>query len=230
MKQGKLYGVGVGPGDKELITLKALRILQESDIIMVPMMKNGEKTAFHIIEDYVKDKEIIECNMPMSKDFDILQKNYEIFSDEVEGYLKQGKDVAFITLGDPTVYSSYMQVNEIMGKRGYETEVIPGITSFCAAAARLNMSLCERNEALTILPSSYENVREGLHKSGTKVLMKANRAILEVRDIIREEGMLDKAVMVECCGMENEKIYKDLSELDDKTSYFSIIIVKEQED
>ena len=137
MKQGKLYGVGVGPGDKELITLKALRILQESDIIMVPMMKNGEKTAFHIIEDYVKDKEIIECNMPMSKDFDILQKNYEIISDEVEGYLKQGKDVAFITLGDPTVYSSYMQVNEIMGKRGYETEVIPGITSFCAAAARL---------------------------------------------------------------------------------------------
>lgn len=85
MKQGKLYGVGVGPGDKELITLKALRILQESDIIMVPMMKNGEKTAFHIIEDYVKDKEIIECNMPMSKDFDILQKNYEIISDEVEG-------------------------------------------------------------------------------------------------------------------------------------------------
>ena len=112
-------------------------------------------------------------------------------------------------------------------KRGYETEIIPGITSFCAAAARLNMSLCERDETLTILPSSYKNVREGLHTQGTKVLMKANRAIIEVRDILREEGMIDQAVMVECCGMENEKIYKDLNELDDRTSYFSIIIVKD---
>ena len=120
-----------------------------------------------------------------------------------------------------------MQVNEIILKRGYETELVPGITSFCATAARLNMSLCERSEALTIIPSSYENVREGLRANGNKVLMKAGKDILEIRDILKEEGMIDKAVMVECCGMENEKIYRDLNELEEKTSYFSLIIVKE---
>lgn len=227
MKKGKLYGVGVGPGDKELITLKALRVLRESDVIMVPVMRSGEKTAFGIVEEYIDGKEIVECRMPMTKDLKVLNENYEAICDNVSDYLDQGKNAAFITLGDPTVYSSYMQVNELMMKRGYETEIIPGITSFCAAAARLNMSLCERDETLTILPSSYKNVREGLHTQGTKVLMKANRAIIEVRDILREEGMIDQAVMVECCGMENEKIYKDLNELDDRTSYFSIIIVKD---
>ena len=120
-----------------------------------------------------------------------------------------------------------LDVNEIILKRGYETELVPGITSFCATAARLNMSLCERSEALTIIPSTYENVREGLRAKGNKVLMKAGKDILEIRDILKEEGMIDKAVMVECCGMENEKIYRDLNELEEKTSYFSLIVVKE---
>ena len=227
MSFGKLYGVGVGPGDKELVTLKAIRILNESDVIMAPVMKNGEKTALNIVEEHIKGKKVIDCSMPMTKDIQKLNENYEKISDTVEEYLKEGKQVAFITLGDPTVYSSYMQVNEIILKRGYETELVPGITSFCATAARLNMSLCERSEALTIIPSSYENVREGLKANGNKVLMKAGKDILEIRDILKEEGMIDKAVMVECCGMENEKIYRDLNELEEKTSYFSLIIVKE---
>ncbi len=228
MKIGKLYGVGVGPGDKELITLKALRILKEADVIAVPLMKSGERTAFQIIEDYVSDKEIMDCVMPMSKNFDELQKNYNKISDEVEKHLKNGKDVAFITLGDPTVYSTYMQINEIILNRGYETQLIPGITSFCAAAASLNMPLCTRDEPLIILPASYEDVKDGIKQKGTKVLMKANRAIFDVRDILREENLIDNSYLVECCGMENEKVYKDLNEIDEKTSYFSIIIVKDE--
>ncbi|MDO4301192.1 MAG: precorrin-2 C(20)-methyltransferase [Clostridia bacterium] len=226
--KGKLYGVGVGPGDKELITLKALRILKEADIIAVPQMKSGERTAFNIIEEYVKDKEIMNCYMPMSKNFDELQKNYNKIADIIEDKLNMGRNVAFITLGDPTVYSTYMQINSIILKRGYETELVPAVTSFCAASAKLNMSLCERDEPLIILPASYEGVREGLKLKGTKVLMKANRAVIEVRNILREENLIDKSVMVECCGMKNEKIYRNLNNLDEKSSYFSVIIVKDK--
>ncbi len=228
MGLGKLYGVGVGPGDKELVTVKALRILKEADTVMVPLMKNGEKTAYHIIEDYVEEKKVIECAMPMSKDFEALSRNYEALADSIEERLKAGNDIAFITLGDPTVYSTYMQLNEIITKRGYETEIIPGVPSFCAAAARLNMPLCERDEPLLVLPASYEKSRMGLHFPGTKVLMKANRAILKTRDILEEEGLLGQACMVERCGMEDEKVYRDLGGLEENSSYFSVIIVKDQ--
>ena len=225
--RGKLYGVGVGPGDKELVTVKALRILREADVIMAPKMKSGETTAYNIVEEYIREKTVIECVMPMSKDFEALSRNYEALADQIEEQLKDGKSVAFITLGDPTVYSTYMQLNEIIRKRGFETGIIPGITSFCAAAARLNMPLCERNEPLLILPASYEQSKESLHFPGTKVLMKANREILNTRDLLIEEGLIDHAVMVECCGMENEKIYYDMRELKEKSSYFSLVIVKE---
>lgn len=223
---GKLFGVGVGPGDKELITVKALRVLQEADVIMAPKMKSGETTAYNIIQEYVEGKPVMECTMPMSKDFEALAKNYEMLADGIEKELSQNKNVAFITLGDPTVYSTYMQLNTIIGKRGYETEIIPGITSFCAAAARLNMPLCERDEPLLILPASYEKTREMLNFPGTKVLMKASREILNTRDALVEEGLIDRAAMVECCGMENEKVYLDMRELEEKSSYFSLVIVK----
>lgn len=226
--QGKLYGVGVGPGDKELITVKALRVLQEADVIMVPKMKSGETTAYRIVEEYIRDKEVLECYMPMSKDIEALSRNYEKLADTIEAHLKKGDKVAVITLGDPTVYSTYMQLNAIILGRGYETEIIPGITSFCAAAARMNLALCERDEPLLILPASYEKSRESLHHPGTKVLMKANREILNTRDALIEEGLIDQAVMVECCGMENEKIYHDLRKLEEKSSYFSLVIIKDE--
>lgn len=89
------------------------------------------------------------------------------------------------------------------------------------------MSLCERDEPLVIIPASYDNVREGIRLNGTKVLMKSGRSVFDIRDILNEENLLDKSVMVERCGMENEKIYKNLNELDYKSNYFSVIIVKE---
>lgn len=229
MDKGIFYCVGVGPGDKELITIKALHALQRADIIAVPRMKNGESTAYGIVKDYIGGKDIINFHTPMSKDFAALDKNYANIAKTIAALLDSGKSVAFITLGDPGVYSTAMQVNADIAAMGYKTEVIPGITSFCAAAARLNISLCERDEPLVVLPASYSGTADDLRHKGTKVLMKAGRAIIDVKDMLAKEGMLDKASMVECCGMENEKIYKSLSEpsLSDTNSYFSIIIVKD---
>ena len=156
MDKAKLYGVGVGPGDRELITVKAVRVIKECGVITAPLMKNGGKTAYDIAAEYTMGKRFIELEMPMSKDFEELDKNYGAAADVIETELKAGNNVAFLTLGDPTVYSTYMRIDRIMRSRGYETEIIPGITSFCAAAARLNMALCERDEAMTVIPASYD--------------------------------------------------------------------------
>ena len=225
MKNGVLYGVGVGPGDKELVTVKALRVLKEADIVAVPVTKSGAAAAYEIVREHIEEKEIQKYYMPMTKDFDELERNYTEIADSVEAYLKEGKNVAFITLGDPSVYSTYMRINEIIRERGYHTELIAGITSFCAAAARLNISLCDRDEPLVILPASYD-IDEGLELEGTKVLMKANRAVLEVRDKLKERGLSGSAYLVEKCGMPGERVYRNIDELEDQTSYFSIIIVK----
>lgn len=227
MIKGKLYGVGVGPGDKELITLKALRVLRECDYVAVPLMKNGSKTAYDIVADYIEGKEILEFLMPMSKDLERLNKNYNKIADSLAELLDAGKNIAFITLGDVTVYSTYMQINRIMLERGYETELIPGITSFCAAAARLNTALCERDEPLIILPASYSKTAYMLDEYGTKVLMKASRSMPEVCEMLRNKGLMGNSAMVECCGMENERICRNLDEFDENSGYFSVVIVKE---
>lgn len=225
MDKAKLYGVGVGPGDRELITVKAVRVIKECGVIAAPLMKNGGKTAYDIAAEYTMGKRFIELEMPMSKDFEELDKNYGAAADVIETELKAGNNVAFLTLGDPTVYSTYMRIDRIMRSRGYETEIIPGITSFCAAAARLNMALCERDEAMTVIPASYD-IEKSLELKGTKILMKSSRAIDRVMEKLREKGMLERTVVVENCGMDNERIvYPANGEVPDK-GYFSIVFVK----
>lgn len=225
MDKSKLYGVGVGPGDKELITVKAVRIIMECDTIAVPLMKNGGKTAYDIAAEYTNGKKIIELKMPMSKNFEELEKNYGAAADVIEAELKAGNSVAFLTLGDPTVYSTYMRIDRIMRSRGYETEIIPGITSFCAAAARLNIALCERDEAMTVIPASYD-IEKSLELKGTKILMKSSRGIGGVIEKLREKGLLERSVVVENCGMKNERIVYPASGDVPDDGYFSIVLVK----
>ncbi len=226
MLRGKLYGVGVGPGDKELITLKALRVLREADIIASPVTKGGGRAAFDIIKDHVCGKEIIDFFMPMSRDYEELDRNYKEIADKIEELLSEGKNIAFITLGDVTIYSTYMRIDRLINERGFETELIPGIPSFCAAAARLDISLCERDEPLVILPAGCGTADELADMYGTKVYMKAGRGAAELVDTLREKGKLGDTVMVERCGMENERIIRDLNGFNENSSYFSLFIVK----
>ena len=227
MDKGKLYGVGVGPGDKELLTVKAIRIIREADIVASPVMKNGGRAAYDIAAPYLENKKIIEFTMPMTKNKDELEKNYSDIAEKLAELLDEGKNIAFITLGDVTVYSTYMQIDRLMKDRGYDTELVPGITSFCAAAARIGTALCERNEPLVIIPASYDISDRLMDLPGTKVFMKAGSSGLELRDMLRDNDIIDKAVMVERCGMEDERIVTDLNEMKGSGSYFSLFIVKE---
>lgn len=222
--RGKLFGVGVGPGDEKLLTILAVQTLENADIIVVPD-NGGEKTALKIVSNYIKDKPLLFVDMPMTRDEAILSNSHNKAAELICSNLDSGKNLAFITLGDPTIYSTYIYVHRIVLEKGYDASIINGITSFCATAAKLNISLCDKSEALHIIPSSYENVDKLLDLDGNKVLMKSGRSLCAVIDLLKRKMLLKNSKMVECCCMENEKIFHNLEDVND-SCYFSTIIVK----
>lgn len=228
MNKAILYGVGVGPGDPELLTLKAARILREADIVAVPDKGSGEKTALNIVKDQVEGKELLYCPTPMVRDKAVLEAAYTDIADRVCALLDAGKTVAFITLGDPTVYSTYLYVHKKVLSRGYEAVLIPGVPSFCAVAAKLGTSLCEGDERLLIIPASHV-VEDCLEVRANKVFMKAGRDIARLQEQLKAVGLLDRASMVANCGMEGEQIFPRFADMEDGTGYFSVVLVKDGE-
>lgn len=225
---GKLYGIGVGPGDPELLTLKAVRLIKECDVIAVPGKNKEETVAYKIVKQAVPEiteKECLEVDMPMTKDKEKLTQSHNAAFEKVSQVLDSGKSIAFLTLGDPCVYSTYIYVHKKIAQEGYDTEIVSGIPSFCAVSARLNQGLVERSEMLHVIPSSY-GIEEGMKLSGTRVLMKAGKKMEQVREQLKEMNV--QVSMVENCGMENEKIYQSVEEIPKEAGYYSLIIVKEE--
>ncbi|MCI8292108.1 MAG: precorrin-2 C(20)-methyltransferase [Hespellia sp.] len=246
---GIFYGVGVGPGDPELLTVKAVRVIESCGVLAVPISDDRLKepvliskregavgeyreflercAAYQIIRAAglcLEGKPVLYLPMPMKKERAILDQIHDRCAEIIGKLLAEGKVVACITIGDPTVYSTCVYMQKRILKLGYETCFIPGVPSFCAAAARMNMGLVEGSEELHVLPASYE-IEEGLELPGTKVLMKAGRKLAYVKEAVRGKGV--EIGMVENCGMEGERIYHAAEEIPEKTSYYSLMIVKE---
>lgn len=224
---GVLYGVGVGPGDPELMTLKAVRLIRENEIIAIPGTIPRESVAYKIAVQAVPElaeKTLLPLSMPMTHDRAEMNRNHDLAADSIEAYLKQGKHVVFLTLGDPTVYSTYLYVQKRIIARGYEAQLVSGITSFCAAAARANVPLVEWNEPLYVMPAVHK-LDQPLDQPGTYVLMKSGRKMDRVKELLRESGR--DVTMVENCGMENEHVYHGVDEIPDNAGYYSLIIAKE---
>lgn len=225
---GCLYGIGVGPGDPELMTIKAVKVLLACPVIAIPQEDKEHCMAYSIAVQAVPEignKKCICLPMPMTKDADILHKSHEKAAGLVAECLEGGEDVALLTLGDATVYSTYLYVHGRISDMGYETKIINGITSFCAAAARLNHALVNGGEELHIIPASY-HIEEALKLSGVKVLMKAGRQIGRVKELLRR-GEYDVR-MVENCGMSGERVYPCLEDIPDEAGYYSLIIVRDK--
>ncbi len=223
---GALYGVGVGPGDPELLTLKAVRIIKECDIIAIPAADKETCTAYGIVKQAVPDigdKEVLAVDMPMTKNKEKLEESHREGAHKIGEHLRKGLKIAFLTLGDPTVYSTYIYIHRRILAEGYTAEIISGVPSFCAAAARLKEGLAENAEQLHIIPGSY-SIEDALSLSGTKVLMKTGKKLGEVKE--RLKALKARAVMVENCGMEQEKVYGSLDEIPEEAGYYSLIIVK----
>lgn len=144
--------------------------------------------------------------------------------------LDQGKDVAFLTLGDPCIYSTYIYMHQRALQAGYQTEIVSGIPSFCAVSAQLNQGLVEKSQMLHIIPSTY-GIEQGLKLPGTKVLMKAGRKLKQVKEQLQSESSSEKqfqVAMIENCGMPEEQIYQDIPDIPDQAGYYTLMIVKEQ--
>ena len=225
---GKLYGVGVGPGDSELITLKALRVMKECQVIGIPGSDPTKSVAYDIAKGAypeIDNKEKLYLATPMTKDRTVVDKGYEKSAETIEKCLDEGKDVALLTLGDPTIYSTYIYIHRIVVSHGYQAEIINGIPSFCAVGAKLGDSLCDRDQKLHVIPASYQ-IEDALKLDGTKILMKAASKLSDVNEVLLQND--DEAFMIENCGMTDEKIYLDKKDFPDKGSYYSIIVVKDR--
>lgn len=227
MGKGKYYSVSVGPGDPENMTLKAVRILEKTGVIAVPQTASGQTMAFDIASKVVNfdGKEIVKVQFTMSRNPEVLKKSREEIADKLQTYLEQGFDVAMVNIGDVSIFSTAVYIGEILRARGYETSMIPGVTSFCASAAEAGISLVEGDESLTILSAGCD-LDDGLKIPGTKVIMKSGKQLESVIEKIKANNM--KAYMVCNCGLENQLVIDDIYkfEKDDAAGYFAVIIVK----
>ena len=226
--KGTAYGVGVGPGDPEYMTLKAIRLIKENDVIAVPGKVAKDAVAYKIAAAAVPElaeKELVPIYMPMVKDRELIDAEHKKAAKLVESYLDQGRNVVYITLGDSTIYCTFSYIQHYLEADGYPVELVAGIPSFCAAAARLNTPLTEWDEPLHVLPAVHK-LEDDLALGGNYVLMKSASQMSKVKDMLRRSGR--KAVMAENCTMENEKLYHSIDEIPDDAGYFSLIIAKEK--
>ncbi len=227
--KGKLYGIGTGPGDPELLTLKAINTLEKCDVIALPNSGNNEKAAFGIVEKYLTGKSLLECRFSMEKD-EAKRKGLRIkVADDICKVLEEGKNVGFITLGDPTVYSTYMYIHKLVMERGFATQIISGIPSFIAAAAALNTSLCEGNETLHIIPASdNKSIDELLALPGNKVIMKSGKSLNDVLLALGQKGLSEKVKIVMRCTMDGERVFNNADELQmaGGAEYFTVALIK----
>ena len=228
MEKGTLYGVSIGPGEPELITLKAMNIISNSKYIATPHTGTGDSLALSIVSQAIdlSDKEIMKLEFPMTKDKDILAKSHEEAASAIADVLDTGNDVAMLNLGDVTIYSTFAYTMDKLLEKDYNVEVIPGVTSFCASASKLKIGLTTMNEPLHIIPATGIDLREALQMPGSKVLMKIGKSMPKLIEVLKELNLENNVCAVENCGLENEKIYNNLDEFDGKMGYFTIVIVK----
>lgn len=226
--KGIAYGVGVGPGDPEYMTLKACRLIRENEIIALPGKVPQESVAYKIAVGAVPElaeKTLVPVDMPMVRDREKIDAQHRAAAKLFETYLDQGKNVVFLTLGDSTIYCTFSYIQHYLERDGYTVELVSGITSFCAAAARLGVSLTEWDEPLHILPAVHK-LETALDQPGNYVLMKSASKMAAVKELLRRSGR--KVSMVENCCMAGEKRYFSVDEIPDDAGYFSLIIAKEK--
>lgn len=228
----KFYGIGVGPGDPELLTLKAARILKEVDVLLLPdSQKRKENIAYEIAMEHINPQaKLISVEFPMVTDKEIINNAGKTAAKVVEQNIYAGKNVAFITLGDPSVYSTYSYLVKNLAP-DVEVETVPGITSFCAAAAMTNKPLVEGDEILAIIPATAPERRivSVLEASAGAVFMKVYNLKDKVLKLLQDDDRLESSVLVQRCGFEDCTVETDLpAALSGDKQYLSIILSRKE--
>ena len=227
-QKGILYGIGVGPGDPELLTLKAHRLINECDILAYPAPEVGEGLALEIVRPLLKNQtEFLPLRLPIAISPFPAQQAYDQAAKLLEVPLDIGKTVAVICEGDPFFYGSFMYLFERLSER-FMTEIIPGVSSPMAGAAVLKTPLVSRNEVLTILPGPLEetDLEQRLLNTDAAVIMKVGRHLPKIRRVLRHLRLEHCAHYVEHATMPNQQIIPIENLESQNVPYFSMILVR----
>lgn len=223
---GTLYGLGIGPGDPELITLKALRLLQAAPVLAYPAPEEADSLVRAIVADHLPGGQTeIVLRMPMVAARFPAQEVYDRAAEEIGGHLAAGRDVAALCEGDPFFYGSFMYLFGRIAER-FPVEVVPGVSSLTACAAVLGAPLAARNDVLTVIPATLDEhvLAELLRDAEAAAIVKVGRHLQKVRKVLRILGLLDRARYVERATMDEQRILP-LRDLDaDSAPYFSMIL------
>lgn len=223
---GTLYGVGLGPGDPDLMTVKAQRLIAGAKVIAYPTLAGGSSFARAIAADLIAgDAHEIVMDVPMTVERAPAQAAYDIGAKDIAAALDAGHDVICLCEGDPFFYGSFMYIFARLAD-AYDVEIVPGVTSITACAARAKMPLAARNERLTILPGPLpaEELRERIAGAESVAIMKVGRHLSKIRDVIADLGLADQAVYIERASLPEEVICP-LSDAPEKAPYFSMILL-----
>ena len=231
---GSFYGVGVGPGDPELLTIKAQKTLQKVPVISFTQLDDGKESyALSVVRGVLEaaKPEFLAITIPSDDETPVSPQTWTDAAAEIAGHLSQGKDVAFITEGDPMLYSEFFQVLGSVQSvvPDLEFAVIPGVSSVMAAAASSGMPLVTHGQRLTILPKVYgiDDLREAITNSDTTVLMEVNRDLLEALANLEKLGLAGKATYVRQASTSRENVVEDISKLEaEDLDYFSLLIIR----
>lgn len=227
---GTLFGVGVGPGDPELLTLKAVRVLQATPVIAVPCARqDGDSYALQIVDELLHPEQlVIKLHFPMVRDLAIRRQHRQRAAETLVAHLAEGRNVAFLTEGDPLLYSTFGHVLGYL-PNATPVEIVPGISSIQAAAAQAHLPLVQGDQRLAILPATVENLDwlpsiVGLFD--TIVLLKLHRTFDRVLHTLDALGMSEKAVLVEhsshCLG----RVVRDIRSLPEgQPHYLSLLVL-----
>ncbi|KAF6245999.1 precorrin-2 C(20)-methyltransferase [Nitrosopumilus sp. b2] len=235
-----LIGIGVGPGDPELLTVKAVKAIQNADIIMCPASKEDRPSiAFSVVDSIIdksKNQEIVKLIFPMTKDKDVLEETWKKNAKIMAQTVQSGKNVVYLTVGDPFLYSTWIYMHKDLTEKYPEMkiEVIPGIVSMFTFASKVGVSIAEGAEKVAIIPSCYDlsSVKEIAKNSESMIFLKDGRYFDQVINVLKESGFPDNSIFAigQDLGTENEIIRKmTLGEVNDDTlttKYFSILVVK----
>ena len=231
---GIFYGIGVGPGDPELLTVKAIKAIEKVDVLIAPKTeKKDGSVALTVAKPYLKkDVEIVYQVFPMVKGFaENSTDAWESNKQEILELLRAGKNVAFLTIGDPMFYSTYIYVFRLLENEGVEIQTIPGIPAFAAIGSQLGYPIVEGDDVLSIIPAtaSPEKVEKAMQAADNVVLMKVYKNFEEVADMLDKNEMAEQAVLVSRAGLDDEKIiYNVLAHNMDKLNYLSTILTRKK--
>ncbi len=223
---GKLHGVGLGPGDPDLMTLRAAKLIAGASVVAYPRLAGGDSFARSIAADHIASDAVeIAIDVPMTPERGPAQAAYDIGAAAIAGELSAGRDVVCLCEGDPLFYGSFMYLFARLSDR-FDVEIIPGVTSVTACAARAQIPLAARNERVTILPGPLpeDELRDRIAGAETVAIMKVGRHLTKIRAVIADLGLLAQAVYIERATLPQERILP-LAEAPDPAPYFSMILL-----